>query len=370
MKHRENIRLDRAFSLGQSIASMAAEAERRQRTVQVLRATAVMMVVLAAGTWGFDALTGGEHSLLTCLYMTVVTVSTVGFTEVIPTDTDALKALTIGLILFGGGAILYFITSVTAVVVEGDLLYRFWRQRTRARLERLKDHVIIAGLGRTGLRTLEELIPSRTPVVVVDHDPERLELAVRLFGESLLFIGGDALEEEILEAARIDRALGLVAALSDDRENLFLTVTARQLNPRLRLAAKIMEPANAHKFEQFGGVNASVDQALVGGWRLANELFRPELMAFTDVILSSESVSKSLAVVSIEIPQVLGALQDQSNCLILGVRDGNRGPYRYGPSVNTALSPGVDIMALGYWRDLRRLRQLVGAAVEPSWRLW
>ncbi len=327
-----------------------------------------MLMVLASGTYGFDTLTHGKNSLITCLYMTVLTVSTVGFSEIIPTVNDSLRLFTIGLILLGGGSILYFLTSVTAMVIEGDLAYRFWRRRMARQLESMHGHIIVAGLGRTGLRALEELWPARTPVIVIEDRTERIELAIRHFGESLLFVAGDALDEENLRTARIASARGVIACLHDDRENLFLCVTARQLNRRLRIVAKLSDSANAAKFKQVGA-DAAIDPAWIGGRRLANELFRPGLMAFTDAVLASESTRKSLLSIEIgsrseltDAPLDSEELLSKTGCLVLGLRFGADGPYRYHPEEDAVLRAGSFVMALGYPRQLRKLKRLLNGA--------
>ena len=182
-----------AFQLGRSVVSVAAQAERTQRYVRVLRATVVMAVVLASGTAGYHYLTNGQYSLIRYLYMTVVTVSTVGYSEVIPADDESLMLFNMGLILFGGGGILYFISAVTAIVIEGDLLHNFWRSRMNRRLERLRSHVILVGVGQTGRRALSELINAGVEVVFIDADTERVEAVVDELGESVPFVIGDVL---------------------------------------------------------------------------------------------------------------------------------------------------------------------------------
>ena len=359
-----NTRVGSAFRLGQSIASLASRTERRQRAVRVVRASVMMVLVLATGTFGFNTLTEGEYSPLTCLYMTVLTVSTVGFHEIVPIASDALKLFTIGLILFGGGSILYFLTSVTAVVVEGDLLYRFWRQRMMRRLERLDNHIIVAGLDSTGLRALEELWAAGVPLVVVEEDAERIELGVQLFGEDLLFIVGDVLGEEVLSAAGIETARAVVASLPHDHENLFLCVTARQLNPEIHIAARVGDPANAEKFLRVGA-NDIVNPARRGGRRIAIELARPGWLAFTDAVLASRADRCAMLPVSIRAESRLvgkrlseAGLEQRTGCLIMGIRSGDQGPFSYHPDVDTVLSIGCTIVALGDRRELRRLHRL------------
>lgn len=355
----------RTFRLGASIANLAAAAERRSRYIRVMRATVVMLLVLAVGTYGFWYFTAGERTIIECLYMTVLTVSTVGFSETIPVVDDSMRAFTIGLILFGGGSIIYFLTAITAVIVEGDLLYRWWAQRVRRRLDAQEDHIIVAGVGRSGIRAAYELGHSRSTTVVVDHSSEQIEEALPTLGTDQLFLVGDALEEETLVAAGIKRAKGLIAAIGDDRDNLLLSVTARQLNPNLRIVSEVRDIANCPKLSKVG-VHAVVNPATLGGRRLANEFLRPEVLSFTDAMLSSAAHRLSLEQVDISPGAPCAGksleearLAERSGALILGLRYMAEGPFRYDPAADSELVAGGGIIALGDRRQRRRLRKLL-----------
>jgi voltage-gated potassium channel len=174
----------------------AEEAGRRGRQLRVFRATGLVMMIFVIGTVGFYYLTDGTYRLLDYLYATVLTVSTVGFREIIPIrESDALTIFTIFLILFGGGTLLYFLSSITAVVIEGDLQFAFWRRRMQAAIKGLDNHVVVAGAGRTGMFALRELHDADTKMVIVENSPERLEVLLNEFGEDMPHVPGDALEE-------------------------------------------------------------------------------------------------------------------------------------------------------------------------------
>ena len=159
------------------------EAERRGRIWRVYRALGLVGAVFTLGTAGFYILTEGEYSLLECLYMTVITLSTVGFGEVIPIrGSTVMMTYTIFLTLFGMGTVLFFLTAVTAMVVEGDLLYRVWRRRMGQIIDELNGHVLVTGAGRSGIHALRELLSAKTPVVVIERDPERMEHILAEFG--------------------------------------------------------------------------------------------------------------------------------------------------------------------------------------------
>ncbi|MFT5431445.1 MAG: voltage-gated potassium channel, partial [Myxococcota bacterium] len=270
-----------------------------------------------------------------------------------------------GLILFGGGAILYFLTAVTAIVIEGDLLHNFWQQRMRRRLDGLRRHVVVVGLGGTGRRALDELLGADIEVVAIDRDPQRVERALERYGERLPFVIGDALDEATLVSAGIGRAAGMIAALHDDRENLYLAVTARQMNAEMRLVSRVSREQNIEKFEGVG-VDSVVHTARIGGQRLSNELLRPEIIAFTDAMLATESRGLSLGRVEIGPGTRFGgqrladaSLGDRTGCLIMGLRDGSDGEYEYHPPADRVLSVGGFLIALGTKRQLRTLTRLL-----------
>ena len=347
------------------ITGLAEDAERRQRYVRVLRAGILVIVVLGLGTFGYSALTDGAYTWIQCLYMTVVTVSTVGFTEVIPATTDALMLFNISLIFLGGGSLLYFLTSITAVVIEGDLLHNFWRRRMAAQLDRQNRHIILAGIGRTGMAALEELLEGRYPVVVVDCDAERIQDAMVRLGSMPPFVLGDALDESVLRAAGIERAAGLVAALHDDRENLYLVVTARQLRNDLRLVSKVERSVNIPKFEQVGA-DAVVNTALIGGKRLAGELIEPEVLSFTDTMLAGQSRGRKVRSIGIGAgsmyanrPIAYANLVDRTGCIVVGLRSPTANDYEYHPPTSSILEPGGAVLVLGDPRSLRKARRLL-----------
>ncbi len=356
----------RFFRLMSPLRRKAAEAEREARQGRTTRAALLICLVLFAGTYGYYELTDHTISLLDCLYATVLTVSTVGFQEVIPIrESDALIWFTIGLITFGGGSLLYFVTSITAMVIEGDLLYRFWRRRMLRRIDNLNHHIVVCGAGRSGMHTIRELRSEGTSLVVIDMDPTRIEIVLQEFGDILPHLVGDALEEQVLRAAGIDRADGLIAALHDDRDNLYLSLSARQLNADLRIVAKVDEAFGADKFRRVG-VDGIVSPALMGGRRMASEMVRPEVASFVGSLHAATDNSLSLAEINIpydgpyaNISLREADLRSQANCLVVGARSKVSGPYVYNPLPDERLHPGGSILALGDPEGLAHLRALL-----------
>lgn len=369
------------FRLGGSMTSATAMAERALRRVRLLRATVAVAATLAVGTWGYWYLSDGQHTLVQALYMTVISISTVGFTEVIPIQDDTMRLFTMGLILFGGASVLYFLTAVAAYVVEGDFLYGFWRRRMRTRLRRAHDHAIVCGLGRVGTHTFGELVRSRVQVVGIDREPTRVEALMNEHGPRILFMVGDAADEEVLRELGIARAGTLVAALADDRDNFLLCVTARQLNPKIRLMVRLVDPQRVEMFDELAA-DAVVHPPALSGVRLANELLQPELTAFTDHMLETSAVARTLheVIVPAGAPgQTIAALVGKANprALVLGVRrvgTARGAAFPFGPSWDHRAAEGDALFVLATRRGLRELvarlagenaKREVNEAVEP-----
>jgi voltage-gated potassium channel len=327
-----------------------------------------VLLVLVLGTMGFEVLTQGAHTLFDCFYMTVMTVSTAGFREVIPIgDSRSLQLFTVGLILFGGGSILYFLSSFTAMVIEGDLAFGFWRRHMERRLGSVREHVIVAGSGRSGVHVLRELVRSNVLVVAIDTDPERIDTLLGEFGESLIVVVGDALEESVLRTAGLDRARGIIACLHDDRDNLFLCLTARQQGHRARIVAKVDDPQTAEKFRKVG-VDAVVSPGVLGGRRLVSEMITPEMSSFADALMApKEQLKLSEVTVGERAPMVGRTISEiraaaERNCVVIGLRIKGASTFVYQPPSSERLEAGSTLIVLAEHQDLGRLERLLAGA--------
>ena len=256
----------------------------------------VFAAVTVVGSVGYYVIGGGRWSWPDCFYMAVITLSTVGFGETLQ-DMHAVpwaRTWTLSLILLGSGTLLYFASTMTALIVEGDLRGAIRRRRMSTLLDRLAGHVIVCGVGSTGQHVVEELVLSRTPVVLVDVNVERIERLMADHPEAtMLYVIGDATEDHVLEEAGIRRAKGLIAALHDDRDNLFVTVTARALSDSVRIVSKAAESDNISKLER-GGADAVVSPAVIGAVRLASEMVRPSVLQFLDGMVRSREQSRRI----------------------------------------------------------------------------
>lgn len=322
----------------------------------------VLLCVLLAGATGYFVLGAGRWAWGECFYMTVITVMSVGYAEVLGglAEVSGGRAWTVALILVGSASVLYFISSVTAMLVEGDLGGALKRRRMQRRIDALQGHVIVCGAGTTGIHVIEELARSTTPFVVIDIDAERL---ARLSSESmpgLCCLVGDAAEDAVLERAGIARARGVVSALSDDRSNLFVTVSSRALNPRLRIVAKAVEHATVPKLLR-AGADAVVSPNQIGALRLVSEMLRPRVVRFLDATLRERDESLHIEELPIEegsplAGRELGAtpLAGSAEACVIALQEPG-GRFRLNPPPTSVLAPGMALIVLGHETQLAQL---------------
>jgi voltage-gated potassium channel len=328
---------------------------------RLLIALVLLLSTILIGTVGYKLFTGDRYDWLTCLYMTVITLSTVGFGEVIDTSTLPLARLfTIVLILSGMGILLYSLSTVTAIMVEIELFDVFKRRKMNQNIRKLRNHFIVCGAGATGACIVEELGKTNTGFVVVEQNIERIE-SLRKLGD-ISYIEGDATEDEVLIKAGIHNALGLAAALSTEKDNLFLTLTARQLNPSIRIVARGLDSSVNQKLHK-AGADAIVSPTHIGGLRMASELIRPSVVSFLDIMLRDPTGTirfEELHITkdSIFVDQTIKStkLRENSNLLIVALKKPNSPGFIYNPSADTTLADGMTLVVLGESGQIGKLK--------------
>lgn len=337
---------------------------------RLLFAAWLLAALVLGGGVGYWALGGGRWSYGECVYMTVITISTVGFGELSGMDAvPGTRALTVVLIVGGIGTLAYVQANVTALLVEGAIGQAWRRNRMRNKIEAMSGHVVVAGSGSTGRHVIEELVATKTPFVVIDRNHEHVQrLSEMMMKGEMLFVHGDATEDQVLMLAGVDRAAGVVAALTHDKDNLFVTLSARSLNPNARIVSKVTEDESAPKMMK-AGATSIVSPAQIGGRRMASELIRPEVNEFLDQMLRDKD--KSLRLEEIVIPKgspyVGHALRDapirrETNLLVIAVRQPTR-EFVYNPDPDFVLDEGMTLVVMGAADGVKKLRGLVAAGV-------
>jgi voltage-gated potassium channel len=245
-----------------------------------------LAAVVAFGVAGYIVIEG--WSFLDALYMTVMTLTTVGYREVRPLDTSG-RVFTITLIVLGVGLALATITLLAGLIAEGSTFQRSRRRKMQRRIDDLNGHFIICAYGRVGRAVARELTRLETPFVVVDP---KEELRERMEGDGVAFIVDDPTLEPVLHAAGVGRAAGLVCAVDSDATNVYITLMARSLNPDLMIVARASEPGSATRLER-AGANRVVSPFVTSGRHMALMALRPEIV---DPLEAGSLGERSLAV--------------------------------------------------------------------------
>ena len=330
-------------------------------TRSLKRAAAAWLFLIACGTAGFHTFGGPEWSWLDSLYMTVTTVATVGYGEIHDlTGHPAARIFGIGLIVCSFGIVATFAASLTAAIIEGRLSHSIRRRRNHKMLANITDHQILCGLGETGISAAQELRATGRPFVGIDHDASKMEHALHALGEFPHVIG-DPTVEDVLMKARLMHASGLLVAGNDDRANVFLVITARGLNPNLRIVARAVDPQNVNKLRRAGATAVVAPNAL-GGLRLASEMLRPRTTTFLDRMLYHDAGDTRMdeAVVphgSRWIGQPLSTVKIHASTGISPVAIHlGEDRFLFNPADDHILEAGEAVIAVGSSAEMDRLR--------------
>ena len=333
---------------------------RKQLVISLL----LLFIVVLSAVSGYMWLGGPEVTLLNALYMAVITISTVGYGEVVDTHANPpLRILNMIYILFGIGIMLYVFSVSTAFIVQGELQDIFRRRRMLKQLQDMHDHLIVCGAGETGNYLVQELLKTGNLFVVIDHDQERLA-RISQHGE-FPTLKGDGADDEILTTARIQQARGLAIVLPEDKDNLLATVTARQLNPSLRIVARCAEARMVEKLLR-AGANAAISPNMIGGLRLASELIRPSVVTFLDLMMRDPSATTRVEEVAVEggSPWIGKKLHEvdlhrRFDLLALAVRKPD-GKLKFNPHDDMALGGGDVLIVMGDAANAWKAREAAG----------
>ena len=332
---------------------------------RLLRSLILLLAVWAVGTSVYFRLGRGIWSLGECAYQTIVTIFSVGFAELPHAENvHNARAFTAWLIVFGVGAISYAQASITALLIEGALGHAFRRSRMQKAIAALKGHVVIAGVGSTGRHVLEELRVIHRTFVCIDRDLERLrQVSDELCGGTMLYVVGDATTDHALVAAGTERASGVIAALTDDAENLYVTLSARALNAEARIVTKAISPEAEGKMRR-AGANAVVSPNTIGGRRMASELVRPEVVEFLDQMHRTDHALRMEEIVVPRSSPLVGKLlrdapiRPRTKALVIAQRTLD-GKFLYNPGPDSRIDAGITLIVLGDRQDVTTLRELV-----------
>ena len=351
------------------------EEDLRQLRVRLAAAAFFLVAVTGTGTVGYKII-DSTVSWVDAFYMTAITLTTVGFSEVV--DLSARpggRVFTAILILVGMAGVLYFVTTATAFVVEGQHVHVFRRRQLEKTIANLSNHLIVCGSGGTALYAAAELLAVKRQVVIICDHPERAEHVGKELPDIPMVLG-DPASDEVLEAAGVMRAAGVLACTESDKENLVVTLSARQLNPSVRIVSRAIDIDSEEKIRRVGA-NAVVSSNFIGGLRLASELIRPTVVSFLDTMLRDKDAN--LRIDEITLPAGSPALGKEigelelhkiSNALVVACRD-PAGQWHYNPPSNITMLEDSVLILLGSPGEVRSVCEHMGGRMisKPTKRV-
>ena len=242
---------------------------------------AALLLILIFGTIGYYYISDKNYSLIDCLYMTVITITTVGFSEIIDMSHNPSGRVFTMFIAFSGlGISTFIISNIAAIIVSGEIQESYKQRKMSKQIGTLENHYIICGVGRVGSHILKELNTMGKMLVVVEKDDSKLSELSELFPE-LSYIKGDADEENVLLKAGIKSAKGIFASTGDDNENLVITLTAKYLNPNIKVVTRCLEAVNEGKIKR-AGADSIIKENYTAAIRMASEMVRPGVLSFIE----------------------------------------------------------------------------------------
>ncbi|MGM0596344.1 MAG: potassium channel family protein [Myxococcota bacterium] len=309
-------------------------------------------------------------SFLNCFYMMLITVTTTGYGEILDKmDVPFVRFYTSTMLFMGIVVYVNIVSSMTTFFVEGAFSKITQRRRMQKKINTLKNHIIVCGLGEEGYHIIKELLTTNWPLVAIDHNEESIKAKEPEFKKlgNFLYIVGDALEEKTLKAACIEKAHGLLSALPEDKDNLFVTITARQINKDLRIVSKAVDLRTSKKMK-IAGADTVVSTNYIGGLRMVSEMIRPQVVEFLDIMLRGKK--ENLRIEEIRIPKnsdycnktiAQSKISKAGKVLIIAVKDLDNN-YVYGPGPDFILKGNMILVIMGVPDEISILRENISFA--------
>jgi len=318
----------------------------------------ILMVLLIGGTLGYRYLEGWP--LLDALYMVVITLSTVGFREVHPLSHIG-KVLTMGIIVCGVGTAVYTLGQAIEIVVEGEIIGFRRKSKMDKIISEMRDHYIICGYGRVGHQVAHEFLAEKKSFVIIDS---KIETAKEMEASNIPYIIGDITSDEQLEEAGIRAAKGIIACADSDTANVFVTLSARVLNPKLFIVARASQKETEEKLKK-AGADRVISPYFIAGRRMASMVVKPVAVDFLDTIMHSEHLELNLGEFKVEersklVNRSLGEAQIRQNsgAYILSIRKPT-GNFVLQPVADTIVETGDVLVAIGTPQQLTLLEKVV-----------
>lgn len=325
----------------------------------------LVLVFIAGGTIGYMVI---EHwNALDSLYMTVITLTTVGYGEVHPLS-HAGRIFTILLVTFGFGFCIYVASALVQFMVEGRIRVVLGRKRLDRKIGRLRDHYIICGYGRIGRVLCRNLMKKPLDLAVIEQNPDMIPV---MEADGVLYLAGDAADEDVLIKAGVRHAKGLVAVLGTDTDNVFLVLTARQLNPRLNIIARAGRAESTSKLRAAGADKVESPYEM-GAASMAQRILRPTVTSFLELAFAHRRTDIQMEEIPVapDSPLVHVMLKDSGirqkfNLIIVAIQKSDERMH-FNPSFETVLAAGDTLIAVGEGGNLQRLEKVLNPSRQPA----
>ncbi len=322
---------------------------------KIYTAFILLFIVLCIGILGYRYIS--DYTWIDAVYMTVITITTVGFGEVNPLDTES-KIFTIFLILSSVVIVGYAISIITEYILSKNNFEDIKQRKMQKKIDAMSNHIIICGYGRNGKQAAKKLLAYKKPYVVIERDKDVIE---KFQEENIPFIFGNANEDEVLFEAGIERANTLISALPSDADNLFIVLSARQINKEMRIISRASQETSYKKLKLAGANNVILPDR-IGGDHMASLVVIPDLVEFIDNLgIVGE---RNINIEEIKVEQLYNATQEKTireldlrkktGCTVIGFKD-DKGEYVVNPGANTKLVPGSKIVVLGRPEQIEKL---------------
>ncbi len=325
---------------------------------RIIPPVSVIILVISFGTVGYILIEG--WGIFDSLYMTIITLTTVGYEEVHALSRQG-RVFTIVLILTGVGAMLYALGVAARVLIEGEIREILGRRKLNKKIESLKNHYIICGYGRMGKIVCKEMIQNKANFIVVEKNPDVLSS----MGKDILSLQGDSTQDSVLKDAGIERALGLISVLSTDADNLYVVLSARGLNPKLRIVARASEEGAGQKLLR-AGADKVISPYHLGGLRIAHTILKPAVVDFIEFATRSGNIELQMEEIKVKgtshiINRSLDecGIRKELGIIIVAIKR-ETGEMEFNPTSTSVIKPGDTLVAMGETKQLEELENLVG----------
>ena len=318
----------------------------------------LLSILILSGIVGFKIISG--FSWIDSIYMTIITITTVGFGEVQPLDSQS-KLFTVGLILTSAVTVGYALKVITEYLISKNDINELKQKKMQKTIDNLSGHIIICGYGRNGKQAAKKLKAHNQNFVVIEKSEQIIQ---KIKGDNLNCIFGDANEDNILINAGIDRASCLISALPNDSENVFVVLSARQINPNIRIISRASDETSYSKLKLAGANNVILPDQ-IGGNHMASLVVVPDLLEFVDNLSIIGNQNINIEEIPVEklydvsnVKTILELdLRKKTGCNVIGYKDSN-GEYHINPDANQKLIPGSKIIVLGKSKQIQNLNSI------------